>query len=187
MLSAAPRTTTYGAGRPNICIRMCFNICQALSLIFRTLSSTLASLYGLLRLYRSRVGSALSYFSLAVRGNSRSSRTIAPLTLRALLPTGMYGASRGLTRGCVYSPCLSFGLTRLRAYTRAASTAACAASRRCRRVVYSGSVSQWVASRFNAVNSPTSAERSRAVSLVTSLGSCGPLYGSLIICPKSVE
>src|SRR5215204_2683384 len=35
------------------------------------------TLYGLLRLYRSRVGSALSDFSWAVRGDSRSSRTLA--------------------------------------------------------------------------------------------------------------
>src|ERR687898_1680306 len=35
------------------------------------------SLFGLLRLYYGRVGSALSHFSLAVRGDSCSSRTIA--------------------------------------------------------------------------------------------------------------
>src|SRR5919107_1022053 len=35
------------------------------------------SLYGLLRLYRSRVSSALSEFSWAVRGDSRSSLTLA--------------------------------------------------------------------------------------------------------------
>jgi hypothetical protein len=34
---------------------------------------------------------------------------------------------------------------------------------------------------------PTRPERSRAVSLVTSFGSCGPIYGSLILCPKTVE
>src|SRR5215211_4282659 len=59
------------------------------------------SVYALLRLYRSRVSSALSDFSWAVRGDCRSSRTIAPLTLRDLLPTGMYGASHSLARGCV--------------------------------------------------------------------------------------
>jgi len=42
-----------------------------------------------------------------------------------------------------------------------------------------GSVSQWVASPFNASNSPTRPERSRAVSLVTSFGSCGPIYEPL--------
>src|SRR5215208_910093 len=78
-------------------------------------------------------------------------------------------------------------LTRLRASTSAASAAAYAASKRCLRVAYCGSVSQWVASPFNATSSPTSAERSRAVSLATSSGSCGPIYRSLIICPKSVE
>jgi hypothetical protein len=43
MLSAAPRTSTYGAGCPKICIRMRLNIPRAFSLIFRTLSSTTAS------------------------------------------------------------------------------------------------------------------------------------------------
>jgi hypothetical protein len=58
----------------------------------------------------------------------------------------------------------------------------CRLSRRVRglqavpRAAYSGSVSQWVASAFNATSSPTSAERSRAVSLATSFGSCGPIY-----------
>jgi hypothetical protein len=56
------------------------------------------------------------------------------------------------------------------------SAAACAASSRYRRTPYSGSVSQWVASPFNAASSPTSAVRSRTVSLVTSFGSCGPTY-----------
>jgi hypothetical protein len=37
-------------------------------------------------------------------------------------------------------------------------------------------VSQWVASPFNAASSPTTAERSQAVSLATSFGSCGPTY-----------
>ena len=44
---------------------------------------------------------------------------------------------------------------------------------------YSGSMSQWVASPFKAASSPTSAERSRAVSLVTSFGSWGPTYAFL--------
>jgi hypothetical protein len=43
-------------------------------------------------------------------------------------------------------------------------------------VAYSGPVSQWLASPFKAASSPTSPERSRAVSLVTSFGSCGPTY-----------
>src|SRR5215208_1324345 len=34
---------------------------------------------------------------------------------------------------------------------------------------------------------PTRPERSRAVSLVTSFGSCGPIYGSLIVYQKTVE
>jgi len=62
------------------------------------------------------------------------------------------------------------------ASTSAASAAACAASKRCRRAAYSGPVSQWAASPFNAASSPTSPERSRAVSLVTPFGSCGPIY-----------
>src|SRR5215203_4768666 len=33
MLIAAPRTTTYGAGCPKICFRMCFNFSRALSLM----------------------------------------------------------------------------------------------------------------------------------------------------------
>src|SRR5215213_11397505 len=61
----------------------------------------------------------------------------------------------------------------------------CRLSRRVRglqavpRAAYSGSVSQWVASAFNATSSPTSAERSRAVSFVTSFGSWGPTYAFL--------
>ena len=39
----------------------------------------------------------------------------------------------------------------------------------------------------SGANSPTSAERSQAVSLVTSFGFCGPIYGSLILCQKTVE
>jgi hypothetical protein len=39
-------------------------------------------------------------------------------------------------------------------------------------------VSQWWASAFRAASSPTSAERSRAVSLTTSFGSCGPTQQS---------
>src|SRR5215208_1663794 len=34
----------------------------------------------------------------------------------------------------------------------------------------------WVASPFKAASSPTSAERSREMSLVTSFGYCGPTY-----------
>jgi hypothetical protein len=81
----------------------------------------------------------------------------------------------------------SSSLTRRRASTSAASAAACAASSRYHRASYSESVSQWVASAFNAASSPTSAERSRAVSLVTSFGSCGPIYGGLILCLETVE
>ena len=62
------------------------------------------------------------------------------------------------------------------ASTSAASAAACAASKRCRRAAYSGPVSQWAASPFNAASSPTSPERSRAVPLVTSFESYGPIY-----------
>jgi hypothetical protein len=87
-----------------------------------------------------------------------------------------YGTSRGSARGCVYSVCLSFSLTLCLASTSAASAAACAASRRYRRAAYPGSVSQWVASPFKAASSPTRPERSRAVSLATSLWSCGPIY-----------
>ncbi len=78
-------------------------------------------------------------------------------------------------------------LTRRLASTSAASAAACAASKRCLRAEYSGPSSQWVASPFNAASSPTSAERSRAVSLVTSFGSWGPTYGGLILWLKAVE
>src|SRR5215217_869646 len=39
----------------------------------------------------------------------------------------------------------------------------------------------------SCASSPTSAERSRAVSLATSFGYCGPLYGSLILCLKTIE
>src|SRR5829696_805292 len=81
----------------------------------------------------------------------------------------------------------SFSRTLRLASTSAASASACAASKRCRRVAYSGSVSQWVASAFKAASSLTSDERSRAVSLATSLGSCGPIYGCLFLCQKSVE
>src|ERR687890_1469474 len=98
-----------------------------------------------------------------------------------------YGASHVPARGCVYSPCLSFSLTLRLASPSAASAAACAASRGCRRASYSGSVSQWVASPFKAASSPTRPDRSRAVSLATSFGSCGPIYGSLILCLETVE
>jgi hypothetical protein len=81
-----------------------------------------------------------------------------------------------IARGCVYSPCLSFSLTLRLASTSAASAAACAASKRYLRTAYSGSVSQWVASPFKAASSPSRRERSRAVSLATSFGSCGPTY-----------
>jgi hypothetical protein len=81
-----------------------------------------------------------------------------------------------LAPGCVYSPCPSFSHTLRVASTIAASANACAFYRRCLRVAYSGSVSQWVASAFNVASSPTSPERSRAVSLVTLFGSCGPTY-----------
>src|SRR5215216_2453172 len=62
------------------------------------------------------------------------------------------------------------------ASTSAASEAAYAASERYRRTAYSGSVSQCVASPFKVASSPTRPERSRAVSLATSLGSWGPNY-----------
>jgi hypothetical protein len=44
-----------------------------------------------------------------------------------------------------------------------------------------------VLSAFKAASSPAMPVRSRDVSLVTSFGSCGPIYGSLIPCPKAVE
>jgi hypothetical protein len=99
----------------------------------------------------------------------------------------MYGTSHGLSRGCVYSPWLSFSLTLRLTSTSAASVAACAASSRYHRTYYSGSVSQWVASPFKAASYPTSPERSQVVSLATSFGSCGAIYGSLILCEKAVE
>src|ERR671910_2371955 len=40
MLTAAPRTSTYGAGCPTICLRMCFNIRKACSLILPTSYAT---------------------------------------------------------------------------------------------------------------------------------------------------
>src|SRR5215212_11669290 len=95
------------------------------------------------------------------------------------------GCIRLQVPGCSHG--LSFSLTRPRASTSAASAAACAASRRCYRAAYSGSVSQWVASPFKAASSPTRPERSRAVSLVTSFGSCGPIYDSLFLCLKTIE
>jgi hypothetical protein len=76
--------------------------------------------------------------------------------------------------GCYPSGCSSFNLTLRLASISAASTAACAFSRRRWRTAYSGLVSQWRASAFRAASSPASPERSRAVSLVTSFGSCGP-------------
>src|SRR5215212_9713376 len=81
-------------------------------------------------------------------------------------------------RGC-YPPerCSpSFILTLRLASTSAASTAAWAFSRRRCSTAYSGAVSQWRASAFSAASSPASPERSRAVSLVTSCGSCGPTH-----------
>jgi hypothetical protein len=70
----------------------------------------------------------------------------------------------------------SFSLTLRLASTSAASAAACALSSLSLRGAYSGSVSQWVASAFKAASSLTDAERSRAMSLLTSLGSWGPAY-----------
>src|SRR5215213_1365459 len=84
-------------------------------------------------------------------------------------------------RVCGYYPPgrSSFILTLRLASISAASTAACAFSRRRWRTAYSGLVSQWWASAFRAANSPARPERSRAVSLVTSFGSCGPTYAFL--------
>jgi hypothetical protein len=65
------------------------------------------------------------------------------------------------------------------ASSSADSTAACAASRRCLRTAYSWSANQWVVSPFNAASSPTSAKRSRAVSLLWSSGSCSPIVRAL--------
>ena len=96
----------------------------------------------------------------------------------ALLPTRRSMKHCTARARGAYSPCLSFSRTLRLASTSAAPAAACAVSRPCRRAVYSGSVSQWVTSPFNAASSPTTPERSRAVSLVTSFGSCGPIYDS---------
>jgi hypothetical protein len=75
----------------------------------------------------------------------------------------------------IYCRRFSFSRTLRLVSTIADSAAACTASRRCRKVVHYGSVSQWVASAFYAASSPTSPESSRAVSLARSLGSCGPI------------
>jgi hypothetical protein len=50
-----------------------------------------------------------------------------------------------LATGYVYSTCLSFSRTLRLASTSSASAAACASSRRCLRVAYSGPVSQALA------------------------------------------
>src|SRR5215212_3957036 len=71
--------------------------------------------------------------------------------------------------------------TRLLASISAASTAACAASKRCLSASYSGPLSQWAASPFRAASSPARPERSRAISLVTPFGSCGPISEVTII------
>jgi hypothetical protein len=76
--------------------------------------------------------------------------------------------------GCYPPGCSSFRRTLRLASISAASTAACAFSRRRWRTAYSGLVSQWWASVFRAASSPARPERSRAVSLVTSFGSWGP-------------
>jgi hypothetical protein len=72
----------------------------------------------------------------------------------------------------IYCRSSSFSRTLRLASTSAASAAACAASKRYRRTSYSDSVSQCVASAFKAASPPTKPERSRAVYLVTSFGSC---------------
>ena len=58
----------------------------------------------------------------------------------------------------------SFSRTLRLASTSAASAVACAASKRCRRVAYSGSVSQWIASAFKAASYPTPGPRGRGPS-----------------------
>jgi len=54
-----------------------------------------------------------------------------------------------------YCSCPSFSRTLRLASTSAASVAACAACKRCRKASYLRSVSQWAASPFNTVSSPT--------------------------------
>jgi hypothetical protein len=76
---------------------------------------------------------------------------------RVSFPSGVSPA-RSLSTGCV------------RSLRRPRST-----RRRISGVAYSGPSSQWWASPFNAAIYPTSAVRSRAMSLVTSFGSCGPI------------
>jgi hypothetical protein len=58
--------------------------------------------------------------------------------------------------GCAHLSRSSFILTLLLASISATSTAACAPSRRCRTVAYSGPSSQWVASDFVRFGSPAS-------------------------------
>jgi hypothetical protein len=71
--------------------------------------------------------SALSGSSSTVSDDSRSSRTTAANDSSSSPPyKEKYEASHSLARGCVYSPCLSFNLTRRLAPTNAASAAACA-------------------------------------------------------------
>jgi hypothetical protein len=83
--------------------------------------------------------------------------------------------------GCYPSGRSSCILTLRLASISAASTVACAfSSRRCR-TAYSGLVSQWWASAFRAASYPARPERSRAVSLATSSGSCGPIYEPKIL------
>src|SRR5215208_4333299 len=81
MLSAAPRTATYGAGCLKICFCMCFNIPQALSLILRTSSATtVARLSG-----GSRVPSAV-YLPYLPPAFSPSALLALSLSLLSLLP-----------------------------------------------------------------------------------------------------
>src|SRR5215212_1267566 len=81
----------------------------------------------------------------------------------------------------------SFSRTLRLASISAASVAAWVSSRRCLRVAYSGSLSQWFATPFALVRSEASEVRSRATSAATSFGSGSPIYGGLILCLKPVE
>ena len=92
----------------------------------------------------------------------------------------------GCSHGLYYSR-PSFILTLRLASTSAASTAPCASSRRCRSAAYSGPVSQCPASPFKAAISPAMPVRSRAMSLLTSFGSSGPIYDHLILRPEPVQ
>ncbi len=91
---------------------------------------------------------------------SASASTHANFLLRLIAPTlpgCVPGPGSGLTGGPGYCPRSSSSRALRLASTSAASAAACDLSSRWRSAAYSGSVSQWVASTFNAASSPVSA------------------------------